>query len=606
MLDFLGIENFKIFDHYQRLDLKDITVLTGTNSSGKSSFNQALKLLQVTTSSFESSVKSINTLNFDDTHSPLGDYLKVVSNNDKSKSIKFNLPINWLVRGRFDLTLVYKLDSASTFNEGILHSIAILDKGETIFSKVRRDQEVIDNHKMEDDELFGVDTVATSEYDIFFDYLMLSDVFFSVCQKCKEAMINYCDLKEKLSLKEQFLVFKNIEDENFVNGLNDDLRSCLLSLKKYKNYINVQISYKEDLNKYKTERVEFGTSNILRYYNGDLKKINENIDFDNYDASKLLFEYRGFDFTHHEIEKLRKIETMRFLSFPRTKFGFTTEEDRANTSEVTFGSGVTTLEKGKHGFDIDRTEITKGTNYHLFHWALIQIESAVKAAFNNINFEYIPSVRNFSNGLLGVNQKSYAEQSISKLYRYKPNKIRLAFFEEWLIKFEIAQSIEVVSVGNTGGYELLLVNGNEKESLSSVGYGYGQILPILMQLSLGKRKKYVIEEPETNLHPALQSKLAEFFIATQITFKYQLIIETHSEYLIRKMQYLIATKKYKSEDLALYYFYKPVDVPLGEKQVKTIGVAENGLLLDDFGNGFIDEADSIAMNLYHLTKGQTN
>jgi len=46
MLEYFSIENFKAFENEEQFDLKAINILTGTNSSGKSSFTNALKLFQ--------------------------------------------------------------------------------------------------------------------------------------------------------------------------------------------------------------------------------------------------------------------------------------------------------------------------------------------------------------------------------------------------------------------------------------------------------------------------------------------------------------------------------------------------------------------------------
>ncbi len=123
---------------------------------------------------------------------------------------------------------------------------------------------------------------------------------------------------------------------------------------------------------------------------------------------------------------------------------------------------------------------------------------------------------------------------------------------------------------------------------------------------LGWPAVLVIEEPESNLHPALQSKLADVFVDVAKKFNTQFIIETHSEYLIRKLQYLTAKGGIKPADTAIYYFYPPDDVPPGEDQVKRIDIQEDGSLTDDFGTGFFDEADKIAMSIWNMNKSQKN
>jgi predicted ATPase len=112
----------------------------------------------------------------------------------------------------------------------------------------------------------------------------------------------------------------------------------------------------------------------------------------------------------------------------------------------------------------------------------------------------------------------------------------------------------------------------------------------------------LLEEPETNLHPNLQSKLADFLLDASKRFNIQFIIETHSEYLIRKLQYLVATKETYPKDIALYYFNDPENIPQGEEQVKKIEFLEDGNLSDNFGNGFFNEADNLAIDLFNLNR----
>ncbi|WP_374756318.1 DUF3696 domain-containing protein [Dyadobacter psychrotolerans] len=80
----------------------------------------------------------------------------------------------------------------------------------------------------------------------------------------------------------------------------------------------------------------------------------------------------------------------------------------------------------------------------------------------------------------------------------------------------------------------------------------------------------------------------------------QFIVETHSEYLIRKLQYLTAKKQVKPSDSVIYYFHDPNNVPKGEKQVKKIEILEDGSLSDDFGPGFFDEAANWELELIRL------
>ena len=108
-----------------------------------------------------------------------------------------------------------------------------------------------------------------------------------------------------------------------------------------------------------------------------------------------------------------------------------------------------------------------------------------------------------------------------------------------------------------------------------------------------------IEEPEVNLHPKFQSKLAEMFMEAFKSYNISFIVETHSEYMIRKLQTLVAKKELKPDDVALHYIYHHDEAkrPAGKPQVLQIKIKEDGRLSEPFGSGFFDEADNLAMDL---------
>jgi predicted ATPase len=122
-----------------------------------------------------------------------------------------------------------------------------------------------------------------------------------------------------------------------------------------------------------------------------------------------------------------------------------------------------------------------------------------------------------------------------------------------------------------------------------------------------ENKVLIIEEPEANLHPSLQSKLADALVATIEFYPYvNFIIETHSEYLIRKLQYLTASKKVGTDKSIIYYFNADKYVTANEPKVKPIEIRENGNLSDTFGPGFYDEITRLQFDLMKLNQEQNN
>src|SRR5690606_24115699 len=75
----------------------------------------------------------------------------------------------------------------------------------------------------------------------------------------------------------------------------------------------------------------------------------------------------------------------------------------------------------------------------------------------------------------------------------------------------------------------------------------------------------------------------------------RLIVETHSEYLIRRLQYLVAAGKADPDRIVIYYLGLDPDA---EDYVKQIRIAASGRLSDEFGSGFLDEASNLMIDLY--------
>jgi predicted ATPase len=204
----------------------------------------------------------------------------------------------------------------------------------------------------------------------------------------------------------------------------------------------------------------------------------------------------------------------------------------------------------------------------------------------------------------------------------KSRDIYLQFVRKWLIEFGIGEKLSYGYNENNDIYFIKIDN----RSLPDYGFGVSSILHILLALSneaIEQKKEfiqnnenrnlklnfppsYIIEEPETGLHPAFQSKMADMLVDIQKTFNVNLIVETHSEYLIRKLQYLTATKKLNSGDVLTYYFNNPKKIPKGEEQIKEIIIEKDGSLTDNFGPGFIDEATNLKFELLLLNKNQNN
>ena len=110
-----------------------------------------------------------------------------------------------------------------------------------------------------------------------------------------------------------------------------------------------------------------------------------------------------------------------------------------------------------------------------------------------------------------------------------------------------------------GRFELLLQTSemSHPSSLSDVGFGISQFLPIIVaDMQLGKGSLLAVSQPEIHLHPKVQANFANYLHKQSQELDKQYIIETHSEYLINRFRFLIASGEMEQQDISTYYLEK--------------------------------------------------
>lgn len=95
-----------------------------------------------------------------------------------------------------------------------------------------------------------------------------------------------------------------------------------------------------------------------------------------------------------------------------------------------------------------------------------------------------------------------------------------------------------------------------KHNLIDVGYGVSQVLPLLLELFIGGGYAIILlQQPEVHLHPSAQAELGSLFCKAAASNR-QLIIETHSDYLIDRVLLDIRDKRtdLRPDDVSILYF----------------------------------------------------
>ncbi|HCF94157.1 MAG TPA: DUF3696 domain-containing protein [Verrucomicrobia bacterium] len=115
---------------------------------------------------------------------------------------------------------------------------------------------------------------------------------------------------------------------------------------------------------------------------------------------------------------------------------------------------------------------------------------------------------------------------------------------------------------NRQEYEVNVQTKGSKDwvDLPDVGFGITQVLPVLVQCFYAPPGSIIImEQPEIHLHPSAQSALADVMIdvinsrENGAARNIQLIIETHSEHFLRRLQRRIAEDVVTQEKVSAYF-----------------------------------------------------
>ena len=176
----------------------------------------------------------------------------------------------------------------------------------------------------------------------------------------------------------------------------------------------------------------------------------------------------------------------------------------------------------------------------------------------------------------------------------------------WLYKY-YGYHLDIHDIGNNY-FQLVLNNDHISSNIIDVGYGISQVLPIICELSLisraGKKKRLspindilLIEQPELHLHPAAQANLAELFTMCVTSNEYaRIVIETHSEHLISKLQVMIADKECKlTNDMVQILYVDQNDEK--EAFIEEMVIKENGKFAKEWPTGFFDQGYNLAYEL---------
>lgn len=194
------------------------------------------------------------------------------------------------------------------------------------------------------------------------------------------------------------------------------------------------------------------------------------------------------------------------------------------------------------------------------------------------------------------------------------------FIKKWMKEFEIGSDYKITSIGGEAYMAKITNLDGSKVNLADKGMGSIQLMTLLFRLGLAIDERperlfffdsaptFLIEEPEQNLHPSLQSELAVLFNELHRDYGFRFLVETHSEYLIRRTQVIVGNEEYLAEKdrqkvpqserfaknpFKVYYFTGDEACPYYDMEY-----TPSGLFKRKFGEGFMDEAGKLELKLW--------
>lgn len=226
---------------------------------------------------------------------------------------------------------------------------------------------------------------------------------------------------------------------------------------------------------------------------------------------------------------------------------------------------------------------------------------------DNLNIEYLPAHAASQQFIFNKNDgNDYVAQSIHEfcnLRIVKETKEYDEYLVSWLNQFDIADDITIEYIGG-GAYKCKLIMNGKSSDLADMGRGTIQLVVLFIRLvSIIKKYKgssviVLIEEPEQNLHPDFQTHLAELFysINEMTNETVRMIIETHSEYIIRKCQVIVAKNV---ADGKCNLEYCPVSILYFDSKNGPYPMIfrKDGKFENDFGTGFYDESKRLLFEI---------
>lgn len=624
----IGIKGFDIFEKETWVKFPDLTVVTGRNGSGKSSYFRCLSYFMSASSDFARHSKHKNTFIPPELHIPISQKLGSKCSylfkydSDYFHDGQFVIEANYLLVDQIrigyntlelDTVQFYFLNSGEkklimTFeSRGYATTQLSYFNGGLLYTNTRAKQPLSNKEDETDivkapNKYLSPDEFESHESEL--DKLSDDYINFIVLEKYLNIAIGLLKkyYPDRLNLKNND--FDNISDDvsstsNDDENISDDIDYKWFSLKpvqpKWFELSNGIFDgmqpdlYKGDM--IETIAVGLLYDNIKEYATRE----HDNIDSEAAKRDKVIADYRKKISSLKNGNYKTKLELKLFTLFPECLETITTVSisrlnrnffkvsplDLVSLNRLNSGPLFETIHfpislptrKTKN----DLVGTTSFIDIFINEWLEkfdLGTNHVLDIREDQVSIDIIREGKSISFSILSYGQKQIVSLILFLASLGKP--LRGMITVDWFIEAYSKEKLNIIP-------EWRYISENNLENLLVVNYLEMKINPLTSELN---ETMVYLEEPETFLHPNMQSLLADLIVDAINRFELtNLMIETHSEYFIRKIQYLVGVGKVNPEHVCVLYMDKDAD-----EKVKDLELQKDGAFKRNFGEGFLDEA----------------